>query len=119
MAATKEQELKELKALLSADEVIEPGASTFFDESRPFALQKDFNPGLVVRPKTLESLSKTVKFLGNSNLDFKFPEYTQPPTRTPTIPTTPTPTTSSTTSTAPSPPCYSPTTNSTPRPSPS
>lgn len=69
--ATKERELQELRALLATDEVIERDSADFLHNSQPFAVQKDLKPTLVVRPKTLESLSKTVRYLSNSNVDFK------------------------------------------------
>jgi hypothetical protein len=64
-------ELDKLKALLHGDEILTPESPDFVQNSQPFAVQKDEKPRLVVRPKTLESLSKTVRFLGESNLDFK------------------------------------------------
>jgi FAD/FMN-containing dehydrogenase len=70
-AATKEKELQELRTLLATDEVIERDSPDFVHNSQPFATQKDLKPTLVVRPKTLDSLSRTVRFLGSSDLDFK------------------------------------------------
>ncbi|KIW07641.1 uncharacterized protein PV09_01584 [Verruconis gallopava] len=68
---TAEQELNELKALLETDEIIYPESPDYVMNSRPFALQKDYKPKLVVRPKTLESLSRTVRYLAESSLQFK------------------------------------------------
>jgi FAD/FMN-containing dehydrogenase len=66
-----DRDFHELKALLSADEIFTPESPDFVAHSQPFALQKDFKPRLVVQPKTLESLSETVRILGQSSLDFK------------------------------------------------
>ena len=71
MSSTRDKQLSELKALLATDEVIEPHSPDFVHHSRPFATQKDLKPVLVVRPRTLDSLSKAVKYLGSSSLDFK------------------------------------------------
>lgn len=66
-----ENEIKDLRALLAPDETLTSESPDFIDNSRPFAKHKDENPRLVVRPKSLESLSKAVRFLGQSSLDFK------------------------------------------------
>jgi FAD/FMN-containing dehydrogenase len=71
MSSTTSRELQELKALLATDEVIEPHSPDFVHHSQPFATQKDLKPELVIRPKTLNSLSKAVRYLGQSSLDFK------------------------------------------------
>ena len=71
MSSTRDKELQELRALLATDEIIEADSPEFIPQSQPFAKQKDYKPSLVVRPKTLEALSKAVKHLGSSNLDFK------------------------------------------------
>lgn len=64
-------QIEELKALLDPTEIITPSSPAFTDHSRPFAIQKDYHPSLVVAPKTLAALSKAVKFLAASDLDFK------------------------------------------------
>jgi FAD/FMN-containing dehydrogenase len=66
-----DKEINDLKFLLDADEILTPESPDFVHNSQPFALQKDKKPHFVVRPKSLESLSKAVRFLGQSSLDFK------------------------------------------------
>ena len=64
-------EIEHLKSLLEPSEIISPNASNYAAESLPFATNKDRNPLLVIRPKSVESLSKAVAYLANSSLDFK------------------------------------------------
>jgi hypothetical protein len=63
-------EINQLKLLLSPSEIITPTSPSFTAESIPWAIQKDLKPSLVVRPASLESLSKILKFLSTSTLDF-------------------------------------------------
>lgn len=63
-------EISQLKLLLKPSEVITPASSNFTSESVPWAIQKDEKPSLVVRPASLESLSKVLAYLSTSTLDF-------------------------------------------------
>ena len=58
------------RALLDANEIIEPSSPSYRTESLTWAAQKDLHPRLVVRPRTLSSLVKTIVFLSQTRLDF-------------------------------------------------
>ena len=62
--------LFDLKALLNANEIVEPSSQSYRTESLTWAAQKNLRPRLVVRPRTLSSLAKTLAFLSQSRLDF-------------------------------------------------
>ena len=62
--------LDHLKALLKVEEIIEPSSSSYHSESITWAAQKNLHPRLVVRPTTLESLSKILASLSKTPLDF-------------------------------------------------
>ena len=62
--------LLQLKAILQAEELIEPSSPSYSSESLTWAAQKNLHPRLVVRPTTLESLSKILAHLSKSPLDF-------------------------------------------------
>ena len=59
-----------LTTLLSPSEVISPSSPDYASESTPWAAQKDLHPKLIVRPSTAESLSKVLKYLSSTTLDF-------------------------------------------------
>ncbi|KAF2432967.1 FAD-binding domain-containing protein [Tothia fuscella] len=65
------EEIEELKALVNPSEILTPESKEFKEHTLPFAKQKHRNPGLVVRPSTIDSLSKVIAFLAKSSLDFK------------------------------------------------
>lgn len=62
--------LDHLKALLKAEEIIEPSSPSYHSESLTWAAQKNLHPRLVVRPTTLESLGKILAYLSQTPLDF-------------------------------------------------
>ncbi|RMZ74757.1 hypothetical protein DV737_g5769, partial [Chaetothyriales sp. CBS 132003] len=66
----RESQLRDLKALVSEDEVVTPLDQTYEAESQTWSSGKNLSPKLVVRPQTIESLAKVVKFLGESSLEF-------------------------------------------------
>ena len=69
---TNDDELSTLKSLLLHSEIITPDdASSYHEESKVWAQQRYQHPKLIVRPSSLESMSKAVKFLGESSLDFR------------------------------------------------
>jgi FAD/FMN-containing dehydrogenase len=55
---------------LSGDEIIEPSSPLYAQETRVWAYQKQQNPSLVVRPRSLPSLQTRLKYLSESTLDF-------------------------------------------------
>ncbi|KAK4500061.1 hypothetical protein PRZ48_008247 [Zasmidium cellare] len=67
----KTQELETLKSLLSSSEVLTKDDDAYHTESLVWAQQAYQNPTLVIRPNSLESLSKAVKFLAESSLDWQ------------------------------------------------
>ncbi len=62
--------LLHLKSLIPAEDIIEPSSPSYRSESLPWAAQKDLHPRLVVRPTTLDSLSKTLAYLSKTTLNF-------------------------------------------------
>lgn len=56
--------------MLTPEEIITPTSPSFTSESIPWAIQKDEKPSLVVRPASIESLSKVLAYLSKANLDF-------------------------------------------------
>lgn len=65
-----QQQLDHLRSLLPASEVIERDAPGYKDQSAPWSVWADQRPPLVLQPTTLESMSKVVKYLYDSDLDF-------------------------------------------------
>jgi FAD/FMN-containing dehydrogenase len=63
-------QLSEIHKFLSEDEIIEPSSSLYAQETRVWAYQKQQNPSIVVRPRSILSLQTTLQNLCNSTLDF-------------------------------------------------
>jgi FAD/FMN-containing dehydrogenase len=64
------QKLDELRSLVSSSEIIERDAPGYKDAAAPWSVWADQRPPLVVQPTSIESMSKVVKFLYDSDLDF-------------------------------------------------
>jgi FAD/FMN-containing dehydrogenase len=62
-------ELDKIRATLAADEVITPEAPEYLKESKTWAVQKNFRPKLVARPKSIESLCKLLATCNKTSLD--------------------------------------------------
>ena len=62
--------MEEIKNILQSDEIVDPSSPDYANETVPWAAQKDEKPTLVVRPKTLSSLSKILAHLSKTSLDF-------------------------------------------------
>lgn len=62
--------LLHLKTLLSSSEIIEPSSPSYHTESLTWAAQKNLHPRLVVRPTSVQSLSSTLSYLSQTQLDF-------------------------------------------------
>jgi len=58
-----------LGAFLDADEIIEPSNPNYEKESQVWAAHKFEHPQLVVRPKTIDSLSKLFKTLNETDVE--------------------------------------------------
>lgn len=65
-----QQQLDHLRSLVTPSEAIERDAPGYKDASAPWSVWADQRPPLVIQPMTLESMSKVVKSLYDSNLDF-------------------------------------------------
>lgn len=59
----------ELSALLRPDEIITPDSAEYQPSIQTWASQKQLNPRLVIRPTSVESLSKAVAYLYSTGLD--------------------------------------------------
>ena len=62
--------LLHITSLLHADEIIEPLSPSYRSESLTWAAQKDRHPRLVLRPKTVKSLSTILAYLSTTPLEF-------------------------------------------------
>ncbi|KAE8372683.1 FAD-binding domain-containing protein [Aspergillus bertholletiae] len=65
-----ENQLTTLRSLLRGDEIITPDSPDYRPHIQTWASQKQLNPRLVVRPASVESLSKAIAYLYSSSLDF-------------------------------------------------
>jgi cysteine desulfurase len=63
-------QLSALREFLVADEIIDQSSPSYAKETKVWAYQKNQKPMLVLRPKSLQSLQKVVKYLCRSTLDF-------------------------------------------------
>lgn len=68
---SKDALLSQLKALVSPDEIISPDSPSFKSNSEVWSHAHYLNPKLVLRPRSLDSLSKIIAFLGPTDLDFR------------------------------------------------
>lgn len=68
--AAEDTDLTALRSLLSTDEIITPESPEYSESSKTWASQKQCHPRLVVRPTSVESLSKTIAHLYSTKLDF-------------------------------------------------
>ena len=64
------EQLDELRALVSTSEIIERDAPGYKESSAPWSTWADQKPTLVVQPTSIDSMSKVVKLLYDSDLDF-------------------------------------------------
>jgi FAD binding domain len=69
--SSKESLLSQLSSLISSSDVISPSSPEYLANSQTWSHAHNQNPKLVVRPATLDSLSKVIAFLGKTDLDFK------------------------------------------------
>ncbi|KAF2712030.1 FAD-binding domain-containing protein [Pleomassaria siparia CBS 279.74] len=59
-----------ISSFLDTDEIIEPSTAEYHKNSQVWASHKFKHPQLVVRPKSLESLSNLLKILNDTDVDF-------------------------------------------------
>ncbi|KAF1996179.1 FAD-binding domain-containing protein [Amniculicola lignicola CBS 123094] len=62
--------MEKIRAVINANEIIERTSPDYVKESQVWAAHKDLNPEIVVRPSSTESLSKLLKALNDTNIDF-------------------------------------------------
>lgn len=59
-----------LSEFLTTDEIIEPSSPNYGKETQVWAAHRNLYPKLVVRPKTVESLSALLKTLNETDIEF-------------------------------------------------
>ena len=62
--------MEQIRAVLNVDEIISPSSPTYAKESQVWSAHKNLHPQLVARPKTIESLSKLLKTLNDTDIEF-------------------------------------------------
>ncbi|GKZ65111.1 hypothetical protein AnigIFM50267_007275 [Aspergillus niger] len=67
---TAEDQFIILESLLRPDEIIRPTSPTYQSRIQTWAAQKQLKPRIVLRPTSIDSLSKTIAHLYSTNLDF-------------------------------------------------
>lgn len=67
---TVEDHLKMLESFLSPGEIIRPTSADYQSRIETWAAQKQLNPRIVLRPTSVNSLSKAIAYLYSTNLDF-------------------------------------------------
>lgn len=70
-SSTASDPLAQLSSLVSPSEIISPLSPEYTNNTQPWSYHHDQHPSLVLRPTSLDSLSKIVAFLGKSHIDFK------------------------------------------------
>lgn len=70
-SVTASDSLSQLSSLVSPSEIVSPSSTEYINNTQPWSHAHDQHPRLVLRPTSLDSLSKIVAFLGKSGLDFK------------------------------------------------
>jgi len=69
--ADKDSQFKGLKSLLTSEEIITPSSPDYQEASRTWSAKSNLQPSLVVQPKDLSTLSKTISYLATTTLDFR------------------------------------------------
>jgi len=64
-------ELKELTSLIDPSEIVLPTSSSYISNSQPWSIAKDKHPQLLVRPKSIQSLSEIVAHLAKTKLSYR------------------------------------------------
>ncbi|KAL4880158.1 FAD-binding domain-containing protein [Aspergillus karnatakaensis] len=59
-----------LQSILQPTEILNPDSPDYHSSSQTWAFQKQHKPRLILRPQTVESLSKAISYLYTTDLDF-------------------------------------------------
>ena len=59
-----------VRAVLNSDEIIEPTAPNYAKESQVWAAHKNLHPQFIARPKSIESRSKLLSTLNETDVEF-------------------------------------------------
>ena len=62
--------MDQIREVLSSEEIIEPQSPEYAKETQVWSAHKDLHPQLVARPKNTESLSKLLKALNKTDVEF-------------------------------------------------
>lgn len=62
--------MEKVRAVLSLDEIVDPSSPNYSKESQVWAAHRNLHPQLVARPKSSESLSKLLKTLNETDVEF-------------------------------------------------
>lgn len=65
-----DEPLLELSKLVSSEEILAINSPNYLSNIQPWSTGKDKQPKLVLRPRSIDSLSKIVTFLSDTNLDY-------------------------------------------------
>jgi FAD/FMN-containing dehydrogenase len=60
----------ELNTLLDSSIIFEPGSDLYTEETKTWEAQKNLNPKVLIRPLSLEQLSRLLVYLNGSSLDY-------------------------------------------------
>jgi FAD/FMN-containing dehydrogenase len=67
----KEAHLEKLSTLVSPDEIISPSSDLYQEDTSTWSSSRNKHPHLVLRPTSVSSLSTMLKYLGETDLEFK------------------------------------------------
>ncbi|KAF2017337.1 cysteine desulfurase [Aaosphaeria arxii CBS 175.79] len=62
--------MEQIRAVLASDEIIEPSSPSYRQETQVWSAQKDLHPKLVAQPKDTNSLSRLLKVLNETDVEF-------------------------------------------------
>jgi FAD/FMN-containing dehydrogenase len=57
-------------SFLGTDEIIEPSSPNYYKETQVWSAHKNLHPKLVVRPKSIASLSKILRTINETDIEF-------------------------------------------------
>ncbi|KEF51935.1 uncharacterized protein A1O9_11925 [Exophiala aquamarina CBS 119918] len=69
--ADKDNQTEGLKSLLTSQEIVDPSSPDYQRASRTWSAHANLRPGLVIQPKDVPTLSKSISYLANTALDFR------------------------------------------------
>lgn len=68
---TKSEALTHLSTLLPSTDFLTPSSPSYALESQTWAIHRNYHPSAIIRPTSIDSLSKTVKYLATTDLEYK------------------------------------------------